>query len=246
MYLLYASALLFFGLSYLSFRAGKKAIGNLLAAIGMFLNPLGYDVIVYWITGLTHNYWMTMSFMYVGAGVFFGLFIYLYNINLISAFKYHAKGTHNRVKTTIKKMDKSFNELFDEFFKRNNIKPNDKLSDVAKDNAKQMIDMLTNSKDVENIDETTEKEIDATLGKPDKIEFYNEGPVFFERRIWHTPNGDLVKLIVTDEPTLNASPVPEKDLKEQLAEAVATEQFEKAAAIRDEIKKRKKEQKNKK
>ena len=143
-------------------------------------------------------------------------------------------------------MDKSFNELFDEFFKRNNIKPNDKLSDVAKDNAKKMIDMLTNTKDVENIDESTEKEIDETLGKPDKIEFYNDGPVFFERRIWHTPNGDLVKLIVTDEPTLNIGPVPEKELKLQLDEAVAAEQFEKAAAIRDEMKKRKKSEKKSK
>ena len=208
--------------------------------LAMFLNPLGYDLIVYWTTNITHSYWMTMSFMYVAAGVFFGLFIYLYSIKPISVLK----NTYNKIKTKI--MDKTFNELFDEFFKRNNTKPNDTLSDVAKDNAKQVIDMLTHSKDIENIDESTEKEIDEQLGKPDKIEFYNEGPVFFERRIWHTPNGDLVKLIVTDEPTLKATPVPEKELKLQLDEAVAAEQFEKAAAIRDEMKKRKKEQKNKK
>ena len=143
-------------------------------------------------------------------------------------------------------MDKTFNELFDEFFKRNNINPNDKLSDTAKENAKKMIDMLTNTKNVDNIDESVEKEIDATLGKPDKIEFYNEGNIFFERRIWHTQKGDLVKLIVTDEPTLKVAPAQEKPLKQQLDEAVAAEEFEKAAAIRDEIKKRKKEEKKSK
>lgn len=137
-------------------------------------------------------------------------------------------------------MDKTFNELFDEFFRNRNIKQDDKIDDVAKENAKKMIDMFINSKDVENINEDEEKELDNTLGKPDKTEFYNEGNIFFERRTWHTPNGDLIKLIVTDEPNIKVAPLPEKPLQEQLDEAVALEQFEKAAGIRDEMKKRKK------
>lgn len=140
-------------------------------------------------------------------------------------------------------MDKTFNELFDDFFKRNNIKPEDKISDSAKTDAKKMIDMLTSSKNVDNIDEEVEKQIDAELGKPDVIEFFNEGEVFFEKRIWKTKNGDLIKLIVTDEPTIKVAPVPAKSLEVQLQEAVDAEQFEKAAAIRDEIKKLKKVQK---
>lgn len=140
-------------------------------------------------------------------------------------------------------MSKTFDELFDDFFKRNNIKPEDKISDTVKDEAKKMIDLLTNYKDVENINEEVEKEIDATLGKPDKIEFYNEGDLFFEKRIWYTANGDLIKLIVSDEPTLTIIPVPAKSLEDKLAEAVLNEEFEKAAAIRDEIEKLKKDKK---
>lgn len=139
-------------------------------------------------------------------------------------------------------MSKTFDELFDDFFKKNNT--SDKMGDNIKDEAKKMIDMLTNYNDVENIDEAVEKEIDATLGKPDKIEFYNEGELFIERRTWHTPNGELVKLIVSDDPTLKVTPAPEKSLQEKLDEAVKAEEFEKAAAIRDEMKKSKKDKKS--
>jgi excinuclease UvrABC helicase subunit UvrB len=136
-------------------------------------------------------------------------------------------------------MSKTFDELFEDFFKRNNISPNDNISDGLKDEAKKMIDMLSDFKSVENIDESMEQEIDDSLGTPDKIEFYNEGELFFERRTWHTQNGDLIKLIVSDDPTLTKIPKPKKSLKQQLDEAVATEDFEKAAAIRDEMKKTK-------
>lgn len=144
-------------------------------------------------------------------------------------------------------MSKTFDELFDDFFKKDN-KTSDKTNgnafDNVKEEAKKMLDMLTNFDDVENIDEAVEKEIDATLGKPDKIEFYNEGELFIERRTWNTPNGDLVKLIISDDPTLRLAPVPEKSLQQKLDEAVAAEEFEKAAAIRDEIKKINKDKKN--
>ena len=56
-------------------------LGNVFVTIGLFLNPLGYDIVVYAITLLTKSYWMTMSVMYMLAFVFFGLFMYFYNIN---------------------------------------------------------------------------------------------------------------------------------------------------------------------
>lgn len=136
-------------------------------------------------------------------------------------------------------MNKTFNELFDEFFKRNNIKPEDKINDNIKDNAMKMIDMLTNFKEVPKIDENQELEMDEKLGKPDKIEFFNEGDVFFERRIWHTPKGDIEKLIFSNDPTLIVKPV-EVSLQEKLEIAVSEEDFEQAAIIRDEMKKKKK------
>jgi|ERR1035437_3974439 hypothetical protein len=137
-------------------------------------------------------------------------------------------------------MDKTFNELFDEFFQKNNIKPEDKLNDSVKADAKKIIDILTKDKSIDSIDEKVEEEIDTELGKPDKIEFFNKGNVFFERRIWNTPSGDIVKLLVTDEPSLKIAPTPPKSLKQQLDEAVEAELFEKAAAIRDEMTKQKK------
>lgn len=139
-------------------------------------------------------------------------------------------------------MDKTFNELFDEFFKRNNINPNDKLTDKTKDNAKKMLDLLTNPKNIEHIDEEVEKQIDLTLGTPDKVEFFNEGSIFFERKTWNTPTGDLIKLIVTDDPSLKIAPQPQ-NLQKEMEKAVENEEFEKAALIRDKIKKIKKEQK---
>jgi protein-arginine kinase activator protein McsA len=64
--------------------------------------------------------------------------------------------------------------------------------------------------------------------------------MFFEKRIWHTKNGDFVKVIITDEPTLKTPLLPEKSLQEKLDEAVKNEEFEKAAILRDLIKKEKK------
>lgn len=143
-------------------------------------------------------------------------------------------------------MDKSFNDLFNEFFKRNNINPDDELNDDLEGTARKIIEMLTNANNIDSFDENLEMEIDKSLGKPDKIEFYNEGDMFFEKRIWSTENGDIVKIIVTDEPTLNMPPEMERPLEEQLEEAVEAEEFEKAAAIRDLIKKEKRKKTRKK
>jgi hypothetical protein len=95
MYALYASALLFFGFSYTAFKLGKRAIGNIFLTLAMFLNPFGYDLVVYGITMLTHDYWMTMSIMYMLAGMFFGGFLYLSNINPITKLKNKFKNGQN-------------------------------------------------------------------------------------------------------------------------------------------------------
>lgn len=101
MYVLYAFALLFFGLSYLSFKKLKRSLGNIFLTLGLFFNPLGYDVIVYYINVLTKDYWMTMSIMYMLAGIFFGLFIYLDNINPIKFIRDNTKKTTKLIKNKI-------------------------------------------------------------------------------------------------------------------------------------------------
>jgi membrane-bound metal-dependent hydrolase YbcI (DUF457 family) len=106
MHVLYGLAFLSFLLSYVFFKIGKQAIGNLLITLALFLNPLGYDIVVYGIMQLTNDYWMTMSIMYALAGTFFGIFMYLYRINVVELFKYHAKETHTKITNKIKKNDR--------------------------------------------------------------------------------------------------------------------------------------------
>jgi hypothetical protein len=103
MYVLYACAVVSFGSSYLAFKTRKKALGNTLLAIGMFLNPFGYDLVVYGITTLTHSYWRTMGIMYMMTGAFFGGFLFLYRINPIKAFKQYAKATHLKAISKLKR-----------------------------------------------------------------------------------------------------------------------------------------------
>jgi len=137
-------------------------------------------------------------------------------------------------------MDKSFNDLFDDFFKRNKIRPEDDMNESIREEIIKMIDMLSkfNSIEINEEFEGLESEIDKELGNPDKVEFYSEGELYIEKRIWYTPDGELVKLIVSDDPSLLSK--PKKTLKEQLEEAVEAEDYERAASIRDEIKKSKK------
>jgi len=139
-------------------------------------------------------------------------------------------------------MGKTFNELFGDFFKRNSINPNDKLTESEKNKAKQLLDLLSRGNDIHNVGDDQEKEMDEKLGKPDKIEFFNEGNTFFERRIWHTPMGDIEKLTFTNDPSLIIALQP-TDLKKQLDDAVENEEFEKACQLRDLINKKKKNKK---
>lgn len=221
MYLLYGLASALFLLSYAFFKLGKRAIGNVFIALGMFLNPLGYDLVVYGITQITHSYWITISFMYMLTSLFFILFIYLSELNPI-------RHVYNKIKLNFNNMSKTFDELYNEFLNNKN-----KLVKVKKPKNKQQ-DVVSNMlTDAENL----EKYI-KNLGKPDKIEFYHEDGVFFEKRIWHTEHGDIVKIIFSDEPPFNMFP-NSKSLEEKLSEAIADENYERAAALRDEINKKK-------
>lgn len=101
MFLLYVFAALFFGLSYLFYKLGKKVIGNVMLAIGFFVNPFGYDLVVYGINLLTGSYWFTMSIMYSFTTLFFGLFLYLYNINVIGTLRFKGKKVYNNLKKNL-------------------------------------------------------------------------------------------------------------------------------------------------
>ncbi len=91
MYILYTLALVLFFVSLPFFRLGKRTIGNILIAIALFLNPFGYDIIVYGITLLTKSYWITMGIMYVLTIIFFGLFIYFNEVKIVKNVRVKSK-----------------------------------------------------------------------------------------------------------------------------------------------------------
>lgn len=137
-------------------------------------------------------------------------------------------------------MDKSFDDLFNEFFGKKNKGFNDQFSKMREE-ARKIIEMLGNMHESNgSIDENIERMMDQNLGEPDEVINFQDGELFFEKRIWHTPTGDLVKVIVTDRPFSNektkvkpTKKIVEKPLQQQLDEAIAKEDYEKAAKIRD-------------
>jgi hypothetical protein len=50
-------------------------LANWSMMIALFFNPLGFDVIQYWLTTITGSLWYANLVMYVMAGLFFGLAI---------------------------------------------------------------------------------------------------------------------------------------------------------------------------
>lgn len=69
----------------------------------LFINPFGYDWVVYGIMQLTHDYWTTMIIMYLMAGFFFGLSMYLYYINPLKFISSKIKKTCDNIKRKISK-----------------------------------------------------------------------------------------------------------------------------------------------
>jgi excinuclease UvrABC helicase subunit UvrB len=126
-----------------------------------------------------------------------------------------------------KNFDDYFNEFFDDFSDENS-------PEEIKKEALKIIEMLKNLDDsIGNIDEEAEKSIDDELGEPHEIQYYMENNLYFEKKIWHCKEGEMVKLTVSDKPIKTEENI--KSLEEQLDEAVKNEDYETAAAIRDLI-----------
>jgi hypothetical protein len=122
-------------------------------------------------------------------------------------------------------MEKSFDDLFNEFFKNNDLNEGNKKMEM-------LMKALTTPFDSES-----RKNIDSTLGVPDEIQSFEENGLFIRKQIWHTENGDVIKMVVSDIPFESE---PKKlSLEEQLKEALDKEDYETAAKLRDEIKNKK-------
>lgn len=140
-----------------------------------------------------------------------------------------------------------FDDLFNKFFGgKKNKKENDdnESSDFNKakdDNIKKLIEMISNMEEV--TDSHIAGQIDDELGEADRVEYYEEDGVFFEKKTWKVFGGEMVKVIMSDEPFNTKKVEPTLTLQEQLEEAVKNEEYEIAANIRDAIKKEEKKQK---
>lgn len=140
-----------------------------------------------------------------------------------------------------------FDDLFNRFFggKRNQKKnKKEEISDfdeAKNDNIKKLIEMLDSMEEVTNSE--TAKQIDDNLGEPDRVEYYEEKGMFFEKKVWRVFGGEMVKVIISDEPFEVKKNESTLTLKEQLDEAIKNEDYEIAANIRDAIKKEEKKQK---
>jgi len=224
MYILYGLAFVFFLLSHLFFRLKKRVLGNLFVTIALFVNPLGYDVVVYGITLLTKNYWMTMAIMYALAFVFFGFFMYLYKINPIKLIKDKIIGLHEKFFKKKSKM-KTFDELFDEFFNKKNSEQPKKKSKPSKedfsDELSKLIKILSSARQIDNEDEKFK--IDNEYGDPSRVEYFNEDELYFKKSIWEVEDGEIVKLEVSDAPFDEDE---HKSLEELLEEAIAAEEYD--------------------
>lgn len=128
-------------------------------------------------------------------------------------------------------MDKNFDDLFNDFFKRNDkLEQSDYTSKIRDDFRKILETMMRLTP--EKLDE---KFIDQNIGEPDKVEKFSDGVFTYEKRTWHTPNGDIVRILATELENSDVIEEPKLSLQEQLDKALETENFEEAARLRDLI-----------
>lgn len=128
-------------------------------------------------------------------------------------------------------MDKTFDEMFNEFFSnRDEFFKNNNIDKRLRQEAINMIEML---KHFGITDESLQKELDTNLGTPDKVENYVENGLSFERSVWYTDNGEIVRIITTEAPFTTKE--TEKSLEMQLKDAIDNEDYLKAAKLRDLI-----------
>lgn len=79
-------------------KALKKKIGTMCLVIATFLNPFGYDLLVFKLTQLTGDYWTTMHILYFAAALFFILFLIFYKINPVYEITHRVKKINTLIK----------------------------------------------------------------------------------------------------------------------------------------------------
>ena len=128
-----------------------------------------------------------------------------------------------------------FDDLFNDFL-------NDKSNNKKDDSADMMANLFKKLSNLKNFDkEGMMKELDSSLGEPDEFENYEENGVYFQKQIWNTTHGQVIKTVISDVPFKEVKAETKKTrvpLETQLEVAVKEENYELAAKLRDRIAKR--------
>lgn len=140
-------------------------------------------------------------------------------------------------------MSNKFDDLFNEFFKGRNENP-------LQDEISKIIQALSMYNAHELDEKDFENQVDANLGEPDEVTERIEDGLLYKKMVWNTPQGQFVKIIVSDAPNgeslefedIDLTPVA-PSLAEQLEAAVEAEDYDLAIKLRDQIKKDKKSRK---
>lgn len=151
-------------------------------------------------------------------------------------------------------MDEIFDDMFGGMFDDDNLKPMDKarikeeLDKIIEmfgkfindnDNNPNDIPKLINHQDVE-LSEDEINEIEQSFdNEPDNIEFYEKDNLYYEKRTWMLPNGQVTEVIVSDIPLRRDNQINKIDsldtLKLKLNKAVKEEDYEQAVVFRNKI-----------
>lgn len=126
---------------------------------------------------------------------------------------------------------------------------NDFMGDKSNKKRSESDDMMTNLfKKLSEIGDgdiieqlKSNKAFDSTLGEPTKVINYEEDGVYYQKKIWETKHGQIIKTIISDVPFYEKNNKTKKTrvpLELQLETAVSKENYELAAKLRDRIYKR--------
>lgn len=128
-----------------------------------------------------------------------------------------------------------FDDLFNDFL-------NDSQNNKKDDSADMMANLFKKLSNLKHFDkEGMMRELDNSLGEPDEFENYEENGVYFQKQIWNTKHGQVIKTVISDVPFKGKKTETKKTrvpLETQLEVAVREENYELAAKLRDRIAKR--------
>jgi hypothetical protein len=128
-----------------------------------------------------------------------------------------------------------FDELFNDFMGEESNKRKDDSSDIIGN----LFEKLSNNKKFNK--NSIMEELSDSLGEPDKFENFEENGVYFQKQIWNTKHGQVIKTVISDVPFKETKSAPKKTripLEVQLETAVKEENYELAVKLRDRIAKK--------